>query len=715
MALVRGPAEEPSAGPLQAALVRSPHPHAAVLGVDPAAALAMPGVLEVLTAADLPGQLCHGPVRADRPVLAAGVVRHVGEPVAAVAAEDAELAVRAAAAVAVTYRELPAVDWFRGDRSDPIHPDGNVFRSVRVRRGDIGDTDVVVEGTYNTHGWSPVPEPFGDDGWPAVPTVIEALPAADGVRIRAPRRWHPADRDQIARCLNLMPHQISLEAGSGGPDHSTDLGGAVVAAVLARRHERAVQLALGTPPAGHGGGPMVSLRYRHHADRDGTLRGVQAQIEVEAGAYAGLADTLVAQACSIGAGPYRVPAVDLRVTAHRSTTPPPLVEPGLLAAVVTVAVEAQLDRLAHELKIDPCELRERNLLALDDPLPTGQFPLEESPVGTLLAALDPLAPPAERQGSWGVGTGVGMLPFGAGEGGDVPVQAQVRLLAGTATVICAAAEQDEHLEAAAVSAAADALGVPVLFERTGEPLPGGAATSVGLAVSAAVDSLTAAARETLGWRTGMSPSLLRAVGGRLRSYDGVVDVPLSELLTGKAAGSGWYAPGRSEPLGPDGQGDAYPGYGYAAARALVHRPAGGGAEIVRLEVAADCGRVLDRDRALAAVESSVRTGINLAMPEAAVAADAVVVRLLDGLVPKGAAGVAAGAVAAALRAAAENATGQDIESLPLPLVASTGSPAGVASAGVASAGVASAGVASAGVASAGVAGVSPAAVSEGTG
>ncbi|HVE26327.1 MAG TPA: molybdopterin cofactor-binding domain-containing protein [Sporichthya sp.] len=657
---------------LHAALVRSPHAHAAVLGVDERPALQLPGVVGVLTAADLPGQLCHGPVRADRPVLAAGVVRHVGEPVAAVLAEDAAVAAQAASLVAVTYRELPAVDWFRGDRSDPLHPDGNVLRSVRVRRGSLPDSsDAVVESAYNTHGSSPVPDPFGDDGWPAAPTVVEAVPAADGVRIRAPRRWHPADRDQIARCLDLMPHQISLESGSGEPDHSTDLGGAVVAAVFARRHGRPVRLALGTPPAGHGGGPMVSLRYRHHANSDGTLLGLQAQIEVEAGAYAGLSDALVAQVCSIGAGPYRVPAVDLRVTAHRSTTPPPMVAPGLLAAAVTFAVEAQLDRVARELKIEPRVVRERNVLALDDPLPTGQFPLEESPVPGLLAALDavplPPVPAARGQGeSWGSGTGVGMLPFGAGEGADVPVQAHVRLLAGTASVTCAAAEGDEHLEAAAVAAAGDALGVPVLFERTGEPLPGGGATSVGLAVSAAVDSLTAPARETLGWRTGMSPSLLRAVRGRFRSYDNVIDVPLAELITGKADGSGWYAPGRSEPLGTDGQGDAYPGYAYAAARALVRMSADARVEIVRLDVAADCGRVLDEARTRAAVEASVRTGIELAMPEATVAPEAVSVRLLDGVIPKGAAGVAAGAVVAALRAAADSAIGNDAEVLPIP-------------------------------------------------
>src|SRR5437870_2108133 len=113
---------------LHAALVRSPHAHAALLGIETGAALTSPGVVDVLIAADLPGQLCHGPIRADRPVLAVGVARHVGEPVAAVLATDPASAARAASAVAVEYRVLPEVHWFRGEQADPLHPDGNLVR-----------------------------------------------------------------------------------------------------------------------------------------------------------------------------------------------------------------------------------------------------------------------------------------------------------------------------------------------------------------------------------------------------------------------------------------------------------------------------------------------------------------------------------------------------------------------------------------------------------
>jgi hypothetical protein len=94
--------------------------------------------------------------------------------------------------------------------------------------------------------------------------------------------------------------------------------------------------------------------------------------------------------------------------------------------------------------------------------------------------------------------------------------------------------------------------------------------------------------------------------------------------------------------------------------------ANGDAEIVQVVVVADCGRVLDPERARAAVEASAHAGIRLAMPEASVRPAAVQVYLADGLAPKGAAGLAAGAVAAALRSAADQAAGGDAEVLPIP-------------------------------------------------
>src|SRR5712692_899585 len=139
-------------GMLYGATLRSPHAHARILRIDTAAARKMPGVQAVLTADDLPTREKFGLMKLDQPVLATGVVRYVGEPVAIVAAEDAEQARLAVRAIKVEYEPLAAI-------TDPIaalqpgaaklHDDGNVIEDVRVVHGDPNATaDVVVEGEY---------------------------------------------------------------------------------------------------------------------------------------------------------------------------------------------------------------------------------------------------------------------------------------------------------------------------------------------------------------------------------------------------------------------------------------------------------------------------------------------------------------------------------------------------------------------------------------
>src|SRR5215207_11124095 len=139
---------------LWGATARSPHPRARIRGLDLSAARAVRGVRAVLTAADVPGEPLYGLERADQPVLAMDEVRYHGEPVAVVAADDPDVARRAAALVAVDWEELPAVTDARtalDPDAGPVHPGGNLVRQVLVRRGDAPAPhagDVVVTGEY---------------------------------------------------------------------------------------------------------------------------------------------------------------------------------------------------------------------------------------------------------------------------------------------------------------------------------------------------------------------------------------------------------------------------------------------------------------------------------------------------------------------------------------------------------------------------------------
>lgn len=653
-----------------------------------------PGVLDVLTSADLPGALCYGPARSDRPVLAAGVVRHWQEPVAVVLAVDRATAEQAAAELAVEYRELPFLELNEAETADPLLPDGNVLRSVRVRRGLPADAlpvdwarsqhvdpeepglaepvpgaDLVIGGDYA----------LGFEGLAiAEDLTTTADPDGDGVVIVAPRAWTASDRDQLALCLAMDADLIRVKRAPGRLDLSGDLGSAVVAALLAVRHGRPVRLVQpGTDEWSSGAGPRIWMEYRHHATNDGRLVAVQADIRVDVGAYAGSAESMVAELCAAGVGPYRVPWVELDIVAVRTTAEPAPVLDGAGAIASCFAVEAQLDRLADRLDLSRTDVRVRNVLDLDDPLPTSQVTLEPSPIPALLAALDAVPLPdwhPDPHRARGIGVGVSMIPWGAGEGADPPAGATVRFGGGTGTVWCPGAEHNGTLRAAAAGVAAQAFGVPSNLDPSGDFAPRAAAPTVGLAVQAAIDELTLPARQRIAARMGLSAGLLRAVDGRLRSFDGVLDLALDEALAGDPVeASARVVPAPSEPLDDEGQGDAYPGYSYAACRAALELGHDGDAEIVQLLVAVDCGRVLSPASFLAAVEASARTGLRLATPPAGASGVEVVLRpgavqvivLPDGATPKGVTGAPAGAAAAALRAAVDAATGRQAAVLPI--------------------------------------------------
>ena len=143
-----------SEGALWGRVLRSPHPSARITRIDTTAARGLKGVRAVLVADDVPGQANYGLDSRDQPVFASEVVRYMGEPVAAVAADHPETARQALELIEVDYELLePLVDPEIAIEAPPIHPDGNVFRAVKLRHGE--DTAegsppgaVAVEGVY---------------------------------------------------------------------------------------------------------------------------------------------------------------------------------------------------------------------------------------------------------------------------------------------------------------------------------------------------------------------------------------------------------------------------------------------------------------------------------------------------------------------------------------------------------------------------------------
>jgi CO/xanthine dehydrogenase Mo-binding subunit len=464
------------AGMLWGHTLRSPHAHALIHSIDISQALAMPGVHAVMTHEDVPGDKRYGLEFPDQPVLAFDRVRYVGEPVALVAAEHPEQARRAAAKIVVEYEPLePVVDMERAADQEPIHPEQwtlghgfrddprpNVVRDMRIERGDPETTaDVSVEGYYELG--------IQDQAFLGPESGLAVPDGEGGVDIYVATQWLHVDRDQVAPCLGLRKEQVRIHlAGVGGAfGGREDLSMQVHGAMLALHTNRPVKFVYTREESffGHVHRHPARIWMDHRANRDGKLVCVRARILIDGGAYASSSTAVISNACSFAVGPYAIENALIEGTCVYTNNPPCGAMRGFGAVQSCFAAEAQMDKLATALGIDPVELRLRNALAPGDLLPTGQRITGALPVAEVIsraAALpvpepeelprDPIRLPGGAGNTThgdgvrrGLGFAVGFKNIGYSEGFDDYTAARVRLFADAegelaAEVHCAAAE-----------------------------------------------------------------------------------------------------------------------------------------------------------------------------------------------------------------------------------------------------------------------------------
>ncbi|MDH3706197.1 MAG: molybdopterin-dependent oxidoreductase, partial [Acidimicrobiia bacterium] len=540
--------------------VRAPHAHARIVSIDISGALALPGVHAVLTADDVPGKLHYGLEFEDQPALARDVVLYHGEAVAVVAADHPETARRAAAAVVIEYEPLPPlIDSEQAVTAEPIHPAGNVFRSLTIRHGDPDATgSVVVEGTYETA--------MQDQAFMG-PESGMAFPSDDGgVELFVSTQWLHTDRWQIASCLGLPEDQVRLTlAGVGGAFGAReDLSLHVHLCLLAKHTGRPVKMVYQRPESfvGHVHRHPARMWYRHHADADGTLVKVEARVLLDGGAYASSSAAVLTNASCFAAGPYRVPNAVVDGTVVRTNNPPCGAMRGFGAVQVCFAYEAQMDKLADALGMDPVALRLKNALATGDTLITGQRITGAAPVAEVIrACVDhplPDLPPVDdepmmrRPGGAGrtadarhvrraTGFAVGFKNLLFSDGFDDYSSAVVRLEGGVATVTCACAEVGQGFVTLAQQIAREELGVDEVVLAPAETATVGSAGSTsasrqtwmsGGAVQAACRAVRDRIVESVAAERGIAVDGLMVREGRVQSLDGSVDLALADAATG---------------------------------------------------------------------------------------------------------------------------------------------------------------------------------------
>jgi CO/xanthine dehydrogenase Mo-binding subunit len=628
--------------------VRSPHAHARVVSVDVSDAIAMPGVHAVLTHDDVPGKKVYGLEFPDQPVLAIDRVRYFGEAIAVVAAEEPEQARRAAAAVRVEYEplepisdperatELPPlhVDWPVERHGDPDHVKPNVVRELTMRRGDPDAAgDVTVTGYYEIGQQ--------DQAFLGPESGIAIPDGEGGIDIHVATQWLHVDRDQIAPCLALEPEQVRIHlAGVGGAfGGREDLSIQIHAALLALHTERPVKMVYSREESfvGHIHRHPARIWAEHRATKEGQLVAVRMRILLDGGAYASSSTAVISNACSFAVGPYACDNLLIEGTCVYTNNPPCGAMRGFGAVQTCFAAEAQMDKLATELGIDPVELRLLNALEPGAMLATGQVLTGSLPTREVIrrAAALPQPEPEElpreavrlpggagntTRGEGvkrGVGFAVGFKNVCYSEGFDDYCTARVVLReGGGATVYCASAEVGQGVTDVILQVARRELGTEnVVVEN-------GSTADVGSAGSSSASRMTwmAAGAVQLACRDALAERDRRG-GGEVdveRVYRHPQTSPL-DTETGQVLGE-----------------RSHVAFAVAAMRVVVEVDVELGlTRVVWIGTAQDVGHALNRQAVEGQIEGGTAQGLGLALMEEIQVRDGVILNpnFTDYLIP----------------------------------------------------------------------------------
>ena len=434
-------------GLLHAKLLRSPHAHARIVRIDTSKARALPGVRAVLIAADIPELKKKAPTRAHA-VLAIDRVVFVGQPVAAVAADELAIAEEALDLIEVEYTVLPAsIDPLRSmlvgaapvadagteaDTSEALAHSGvavakseaapakavNIAQQAHLHRGDVAkgfaESDLVIEKTYRV--------PMVHQGYLEPHAVLAEWDSTGLLTLWSSTQGSFNTRSEVADVLGLAENSIRvipMECGGG-------FGGKIralcepITALLARATNRPVRYVMTRREELQAGmpAPQVIIRLKTGVKRDGTLMALEAETILESGAFSGAVLTMGAVFI---ASVYQWPSFDVRgvevlthkasIAAYRAPTAPQ----------TFFAVDSHMEQIARELHLDPVEFRLRHLMKEGDPMANGQ-PWQSNGAKQVLSRLaeHPLWKSRKEWAASGGKDGRGLRGTGLAVGGWIP-------------------------------------------------------------------------------------------------------------------------------------------------------------------------------------------------------------------------------------------------------------------------------------------------------
>ena len=408
------------------------HPHAKILSVDTSKAKALPGVVAVVTQADLPDVRFGGFVQ-DRTLFAKDVVRFEGEIVAGVAALTEEIATEAARLIEVEYEPLPVLsDFVAAMEPDAplIHPDlasygmdenivasGNTMAYHTIVKGDadaaMAGADVVVKGRYVSDA---------SQGVPIEPRAVVAQWQGDEVTIWSSTQVPYAARAGVAETLGISEANVRVIVPllGGGFGAKCDLHFEAQVAALARAAKRPVKLvfsrreefvAIAQRREG------IAMEFETGVTRDGRLVARKARLILDKGAYCGEGGFLGQMAAMHACGPYRIDAIAVEAHLNYTNNQPSGSVRAPTAPQVCWGLEQHMDEIARAIDMDPVELRRRTLIEEGAEGPTRQVFEALGVKQTLERAVEMIGYDRDLPDDEAIGVAVGWWPSMAAPSG----------------------------------------------------------------------------------------------------------------------------------------------------------------------------------------------------------------------------------------------------------------------------------------------------------
>jgi CO/xanthine dehydrogenase Mo-binding subunit len=369
---------------LHAKVLRSPHSSARIVRLDAAKARALPGVVCVLTAADLPGAelVTDMPGQtgqqkragSDAPVLAGDSVRYVGEPVALVAAETLALAEQALKLIDVEYEPVPGVydPLLAMQPGAPIlHQPDNIVARWKVRKGDVARgmarADVIAERTYRV--------PYQEHAYLETESGVAWVDERDVINIRVSTQVVEHFRS-IAKALGVSQNKLRVQGAmvGGGFGGKEDITVEIYLGLLAQHTGRPVKMIWTREESllAHSKRHPMIITHRTGVTRAGEITAAEIKIVADSGAYPYLSPYVLLYATVVAPGPYRVEDLSIDSVAVATNNPFTSAFRGFGAPQACFAHEQQMDVLADAIGMDRLEFRRRNYLRTGDRNTTGQ-------------------------------------------------------------------------------------------------------------------------------------------------------------------------------------------------------------------------------------------------------------------------------------------------------------------------------------------------------